>query len=421
MGLLDAFTTDPEQQRALTQGLLAGAFGAMAGRGSRLQAWGQGGLAGIQGYSNSLDRSAQEKQQAAQMQRQALQDQLLKSQLAEAQRQQQIAALPQQFVTPGTLPPTMDNRDVGQPGEQRIPQSFDQQGYLQALMGKDPMAAIQYAQAIRKETPQPVKLGQGESLVDPTNYKPLYTSPKDTPDDPFVRLLKAAGIDPASPQGQKLLTERLTKEATHQPPISLNNYGSPLPIDLGNGQTGYIQPPSRPGGPTQILSNPATGAPAIKPSENKPKDLTEAQAKATAFLGQMRSASATLSKLGMDQSALSNQAETALAGGPMNAVIGAKAQQVRQSQDQWSEAFLRFKTGAASTKDEVIANRKMFFPVLGDKPENVAQKAAMRAQAERDMEIAAGRGAVQLGDQATTPQPATAASGGGFKIIKVTP
>lgn len=185
MGLLDAFTTDPEQQRALTQGLLSAAFGAMAGRGSRLQAWGQGGLAGLQGYSGALDRAAQEKQQAAQMQRQALQDQLLKAQLADVQRQQQIAALPQQFVVPGAKPDTMDNRDVGQPGEQRIPQSFDQQGYLQALMGKDPMAAIQYAQAIQKQGPKLEKVSPGDTIgtFEGGKFNPVFSNPK-APDLP---------------------------------------------------------------------------------------------------------------------------------------------------------------------------------------------------------------------------------------------
>ena len=64
MGLLDFLPDDPDQRRALTQGLLSGAFGAMAGRGSRLQAWGQGGLAGLAGYGGSLDRDAAMKNQA---------------------------------------------------------------------------------------------------------------------------------------------------------------------------------------------------------------------------------------------------------------------------------------------------------------------------------------------------------------------
>lgn len=241
-----------------------------------------------------------------------------------------------------------------------------------------------------------VTVAPGASRINARTNQVAFTAPDKSKEDAFVGLMKQAGIDPASPQGQAMLADRLRKESTHQPAPSFNNYGSPLPIQLPDGQTGYIQPPTRPGGPTQVLQVPGTGQAAVKPTDAKDKDLTEAQAKATTYLGQMRSASKALESLKMDQSALSVQAETALAGGAANIAIGAKAQQVRQSQDQWSEAFLRFKTGAASTPAEVAANRKTFFPVIGDKPEQVAQKKEMRAQAERDMEIPAGRGTKQL-------------------------
>ncbi|MGL4647872.1 MAG: hypothetical protein ACRC1H_00585, partial [Caldilineaceae bacterium] len=86
MGLFDSLTSDPDQQRALMQGLLSGAFGAMAGRGSRLQAWGQGGLAGLMGYQGSLDKTAQAKQQGLLNDRMALQDQELRQRLADAEK-----------------------------------------------------------------------------------------------------------------------------------------------------------------------------------------------------------------------------------------------------------------------------------------------------------------------------------------------
>lgn len=167
MGLLDMLKEDP----ALMQGLLAGAFGAMAGRGSRLQAWGQGGLAGLQGYAGAKDRALQEK-------RTALSDELLKNQLDQQRREAEIAKLPQQFFRPGQLPPTMDNRDVGQPGEPSIPRQFDASGYTQALMGMDPLRALQFQAANAKPTVQPLKLGAGESFYDPKTLAPLATNPK---------------------------------------------------------------------------------------------------------------------------------------------------------------------------------------------------------------------------------------------------
>jgi hypothetical protein len=75
---------------------------------------------------------------------------------------------------------------------------------------------------------------------------------------------------------------------------------------------------------------------------------------------------------------------------------------VQQAQDQWSEAYLRFKTGAAATEPEVTRNNRTFFPVFGDKPDQIAQKALAREQAERDIGIVAGRGA-NLGAQSITP------------------
>lgn len=179
------------------------------------------------------------------------------------------------------------------------------------------------------------------------------------------------------------------------------SYGTPVEGIGPDGKPVFFQPSKTGGAPALI--------PGVRPNDAKAKDLTEAQAKATTFLGQMRSASQELAAVGADQTALSTQAETALAGGTMNAVIGQKAQRIRQAQDQWSEAYLRFKTGAASTPAEVKSNRETFFPKFGDRPEQVQQKVRARAQAERDMEIAAGRGTAQLDAREPAPAPASAA------------
>ena len=137
------------------------------------------------------------------------------------------------------------------------------------------------------------------------------------------------------------------------------------------------------------------------------KDLTESQGKASAFQSQMVSASNAVNTLegqGFNPSSFANQTAVRLAGGVANPVIPVVAQQYKQAQDQWSEAYLRFKTGAAATEPEVVRNNRTFFPVFGDKPEQIAQKAAAREQAERDIGIAAGRGA-NLGAQPIGQQP----------------
>jgi hypothetical protein len=127
--------------------------------------------------------------------------------------------------------------------------------------------------------------------------------------------------------------------------------------------------------------------------ENKP--LTESQAKASVFHSQMTSASDALAKIpGYDPNSGMTQADTAVAGGRGNMIASETAQRAKQAQSQWAEAFLRFKTGAASTPAEVALNVATFFPQIGDKPGVIAQKALMRQQAERDLSLATGRKSV---------------------------
>jgi len=140
------------------------------------------------------------------------------------------------------------------------------------------------------------------------------------------------------------------------------------------------------------------------------KDLTESQGKASAFQSQMVSASNAVKSLeanGFNPASFAAQTAVKLAGGVANPAVPVNAQQYKQAQDQWSEAYLRFKTGAAATEQEVQRNNRTFFPVFGDKPDQIAQKAAAREQAERDIGIAAGRGA-GLGAQPVTPTPKAA-------------
>ena len=99
-GLFDFLRDNP----AITQGLLAGGFGAMAGRGSKLQAWGQGGLAGLQGYSNAISNQAQEQDRALAAKRAAIQEQMFQMQLENAQRQQQGQRATQDYLTQALSP-----------------------------------------------------------------------------------------------------------------------------------------------------------------------------------------------------------------------------------------------------------------------------------------------------------------------------
>ena len=119
----------------------------------------------------------------------------------------------------------------------------------------------------------------------------------------------------------------------------------------------------------------------------------ESQSKAGVFRSQMVSASNELNNVyakGFDPNSPVAQTQTSLAGGMLNPITSSAAQQAKQAQNQWTEAYLRFKTGAGTNAHEIEANRKTYFPQFGDEPDVLAQKERMRTQAENDISIAAG-------------------------------
>ena len=172
---------------------------------------------------------------------------------------------------------------------------------------------------------------------------------------------------------------------------------------------GYVYPPSQESPQGRLVTLP--GAPKPIPK------LTEGQAKATTFASQMASASNELDKLeasGFDPTSTSTQMQTKFAGGMGNIFTSPKAQQAKQTQNQWSESFLRVKTGAAATEPEVELNNKTFFPQLGDSPAVINQKRQMRVQAEQDVLNMAGAGR----DLATQRNQPPVKSGGQFDSDK---
>jgi hypothetical protein len=149
----------------------------------------------------------------------------------------------------------------------------------------------------------------------------------------------------------------------------------------------YVFLPKRPGLPIKDLQgNIVTD---VKLPEKAEKAATESQAKAATFYSQMTSASDELKRLqqeGFDPSSTLAQTAINLAGTPLRVLAGPQAQRAKQIQEQWTESFLRIKTGAAATKDEIRKNTETFFPKLGETdPSIIAQKERARAQAEQDV------------------------------------
>jgi hypothetical protein len=158
------------------------------------------------------------------------------------------------------------------------------------------------------------------------------------------------------------------------------NYGAPQAGVDAQGNPVFFQP-SKTGGAPSIVQG-------VAPLREE-KPATESQAKAAAFGSQMQSASQEfdqIQKEGFAPGATTSQAQVELAGTPLRALANPLAQRAQQSQAQWSEAYLRYKTGAAATEGEVKRNINTFFPKIGETdPKVIEQKARMRKQAEEDV------------------------------------
>lgn len=138
------------------------------------------------------------------------------------------------------------------------------------------------------------------------------------------------------------------------------------------------------------------------------KPLNESQGKAAVFHSQMVGANNELNNVyasGFNPNKPQAQITTNMAGGMLNFLTPASSQQAKQAQNQWTEAYLRFKTGAGTNAHEIEANRKTYFPDVGDNPAVIQQKARMREQAQNDIAIAAGPQGARLGVQASPTAP----------------
>lgn len=204
---------------------------------------------------------------------------------------------------------------------------------------------------------------------------------------PFVQL--------TAPEKQEIIKQVQEDKKAQATQINL---GSPVAGVNAQGEPVFFQP-SKAGGQAVIV-------PGIKPLQ-EPKAPTESQAKAQTFYSQMTSASRELENLqkqGFDPNSLASQTQVKLAGTPARIAVSPEAQGARQAQEQWAESFLRIKTGAAATKDEVTRNVATFFPQIGDSPQVIEQKARMRQQAEQDVLAMTKPGSVGPKPKELTPQ-----------------
>ena len=234
-GLLDILNSD---QGRTALGLLAA-----AGPSAVPQSFGQrlmGGLLQAQAMGQQQeDREAQKRMREMQLQ----QHQMM---LAQAQRQAQLQkqqdAFRQSIPSPqfqAGLDVLAANGGVTQAGSVKVPKVDPNTDLLYGAMQAGLIDPVQYLTATRKDNaPKYMNVAPGGTVFDERAGRAIYTAPKDEAADPFVRLLKQSGIDPASPQGQRLLQQRLQKEATHQPGTNLTVNAGPKAFETDLGKLG---------------------------------------------------------------------------------------------------------------------------------------------------------------------------------------
>lgn len=175
MSLLDLLNSkDP----AVSQGLLQAGLSLLQSRGSLAPAIGRAGQAGTigaQAYRNQTLWQAQEE----------LQNKLRESQLQQIQQQQEqqakMQALAQQYARSPQQQAMAQNGGPTNAAAAAVPNTapgFDYQGFAQAIAPMNPMGSLDMLDRIRTKAPQPIKMGEGETLLDPTTYKPLASIPK---------------------------------------------------------------------------------------------------------------------------------------------------------------------------------------------------------------------------------------------------
>lgn len=147
----------------------------------------------------------------------------------------------------------------------------------------------------------------------------------------------------------------------------------------------------------------------IVPPRNTGDKLTETEAKGTLFWRQMSSAEEAAKEIAgpqFDVTNLGSQLSIRMAQSDLtNWLAPANAQKYQQAAEQWAEAYLRLKTGAATNQDEIRRNARAYFPQPGDSQAVIIQKNQMRARAINDVSIIAGRGVDKVPPGGSPPAP----------------
>lgn len=138
--------------------------------------------------------------------------------------------------------------------------------------------------------------------------------------------------------------------------------------------------------------------------------LTEFQGKATNFGIQMAGSvneMAAVEKSGFDPASTKNQALLSVAGTKMgNTLVSPEVQRYKQGMDNFTENYIRFKSGANVPMHEIEKDLKNMMPEVGDSKDKLEQKQRSRERALQGMAISAGPGVRYINEAYQKEAPA---------------
>lgn len=403
MSLFNLFGDDPGSAAEL-----ALAAGLLGGRGSFNQVLGNALLGGQQAF----DAAQAARQRAELTGTQITRAKLEEAQLREAQAQKRLIdeAARASMISPAQQALAGGGGPTPQAAERMagLQPQFDQAGFINRLFAVNPAQAFELQARLAKEG---YTLAPGAVRFD-ANNRQVAAAPANAADktSPIAQMIADRERFPPGSPLRSIMDAAIQKATTHPPGVQVS-YGQPVAGIDEQGKPVFFQP-AKGGGPPAIMQG-------VQPPPRAPEKLTEAEAKAAAYASQMAAARREMASVGYEPNTLLKQAQVGIAGTPARGLAPESAQRVRQSQEQWAEAYLRFKTGAAATEAEVVRNVRTFFPVPGDSPGVIAQKARMREQAEQDVRLVAGRAGAQPRDQqagGNATIQSGADLGGGFRV-----
>lgn len=240
-GLFDLFASDDPKQAAY----MAMAAGLLGGKGN---------------FNTILAESMLGAQKSAQQARQAQQaSEMNRMQLAAAQRQakqqarqDELAALPMQFYKPPSMPAVDATGGMetaaSNPNNAAGPGGFDMQGYLGALMGKDPIQALQLQAMTQKQKAQRRFEKVGDNLLeipeegDPRTVFSAPTKPEKPPS-------AVQEYQFAQSQGYKGSFEQWDTARRKAGAATQNmNFGTPMPaVNPKTGEVELLRPDNKGG------------------------------------------------------------------------------------------------------------------------------------------------------------------------------